>query len=289
MNSYKILTDATVDLPYDFAKEQNLEIIPMEFTIDCQSFTFGGSDSIKSEDFFALMRQGKIAHTSQINPIVYKKYFSKYLKEGIDIIYICFSSGLSGTLENAKAAAAELQKQYPERKIYCVDSLCASAGEGFLAYGAAEQFRQGKGIDEVRHWLESYKLKVAHWFTVEDLEHLHRGGRVSKATAIVGGALQIKPVMNMDDCGRLISMEKLRGRAHSIQALAQKYAQSRDDTMSEVVFIAHGDCATEAEFLRSLVLSACPKAQVHIFPMGPIIGAHTGAGVISLYFWAKER
>ena len=290
MTKYQIITDATIDLSGEFVKENGIAVIPMNVTIDEKEYSYIFEDGqITSETFFNLIKEGKQARTSQINQKTYSDFFEEYLKKDIDILYICFSSGLSGTLQTANIAITDLKEKYPNRNILCVDSLCASAGEGLLVYSAAQKQKQGMDIHELYSWVEQNKLKVIHWFTVEDLAHLHRGGRISAATAIVGGALQIKPIMHVNDTGHLENVDKVRGRGHSLMALLDKMKDEYDPNGDDTVFICHGDCFDEAKGLAEAVKAEFCQADVKIFHMGPIIGTHTGAGVMAIFFWGSER
>lgn len=289
MSGYKIITDATVDLTPEWAGQIGVDIIPMECELDGAPYTFGPGGNISGEAFFAGMRAGKTGSTSQINPTVYEAHFSKYLSQGLDILYLCFSSGLSGTIQAARLCMDELREHYPDRKLICIDSLSASNGEGFLVTAAAEQQAAGLTLEQLAGWVEQNKLHVAHWFTVEDLHHLHRGGRISAATAIMGSALQIKPVMHCDNEGRLTNTAKARGRKKSLLALIDHMDTSWTPERGRKVFICHGDCLEDARFMEGVVRERHPDAEITIFHMGPIIGAHCGPGVIALFFWGTER
>lgn len=211
------------------------------------------------------------------------------LKEGKDILNLAFSSGLSSTYSASAVAAQELSAEYPERKIYTVDTLCASLGQGMLVYLAARKKQEGASIEEVRDFVEDTKLKQCHWFTVDDLMHLKRGGRVSGATALVGTMLKIKPVMHVDDEGRLINMEKARGRKASLNALVEKMAESALNPSEQEIFISHGDCLDDAEYVAERVKERLGVKAVYINHVGPVIGAHSGPGTIALFFLGNRR
>ena len=289
MSDYQILTDATVDLTDSWAAKIGVDVIPMDVDLDGAPYTFGPGGNLSAEEFFAAMRQGKTATTSQINPAVYEAHFEKYLSQGKDILYLCFSSGLSGTIQAANICMEGLREKYPERKLVCIDTLSASNGEGFLVTAAAGRQAEGMEFEALVQWVEEHKLKVAHWFTVEDLGHLRRGGRISAATAIVGSALQIKPVMHCDDEGHLTNTGKARGRKKSLLAMIEHMDASWTPELGKQAFICHGDCLDDAKFMKQVILERHPDAEITIFHMGPIIGAHCGPGVIALFFWGTER
>lgn len=288
--AYQIITDATSDLPAELAAQSGVEVIPMSLELDGKTVVYvpGGGD-VTPEDFYATLRAKKRAHTSQINPQVYEQSFERYLREGKDVIYICFSSGISATLQAARLAAQELEDKYPGRAVRCVDSLCASVGEGFLVLAAAEAREEGLSFQALCHWLEEHRGKVVHWFTVDDLDTLHRGGRVSAAAAVMGGALQIKPVLHVDDGGYLVPVEKVRGRRRSLMAMAERMDATWTPEAGRRVLIGHGDAPEDAAVLAARVKEAHPEAEVSLWPIGPVIGAHTGPGVVALFFWGAAR
>ena len=290
MNPYKIVTDATVDMSAELEKELDIHILPMEVEVDGQPFTFSPREgNLSSQAFFKALREGKKASTSQINPVVYRECFETYLSQGMDILYICFSSGLSSTIQSAKIAMEEMAEAYPDRKILCVDSLCASAGEGLFVYTAAKKKQAGMEFLELYQWLEDNKLHLCHWFTVDDLQHLRRGGRVSATTAIVGTALQIKPVLHVDNEGHLINMAKVRGRKKSLSALADHLKETWTPEVDDAIFISQGDCPEDAAYVADCIRRFAPDAEITVFDMGPIIGAHAGPGVVALFFWGNSR
>ena len=289
MSDYQIITDATADLSAEWADRIGVAVIPMDVELDGSPYLFGPGGDITGSEFFTAMRQGKLGSTSQISPARYEAAFERYLSQGLDILYICFSSGLSGTIQAARICMDELRERYPERKLLCVDSLSASAGEGFLVTGAAEQKQAGLDIEALAAWVEANRLHVCHWFTVEDLKFLHRGGRVSAATAVVGSALQIKPVMHCDKEGHLTTTGKVRGRQPSLLALLDHADQSWPPGRGRKVFICHGDCLADAQFMAQEFQRRRPEAEITLFHMGPIIGAHCGPGVIAIFTWGTQR
>ncbi|MBQ4054655.1 MAG: DegV family protein [Clostridia bacterium] len=292
MKDYKIITDVTCDLSKELYEEMGVEVIPMELTVD-EKDTYLHDPSyseLSFEDFYGRLRTGSMAKTAQVTYDGACRVFEKYLSEGTDVLYLAFSSGLSGTYSTASIAASDLAAKYPDSKIYVVDTLAASAGEGMTVWMAARKKADGMGIDELREWVEDYKLHQAHWFTVLDLNFLKRGGRVSPATALVGTALGIKPVLHCDDDGHLINMAKAVGRKKSIIALADKIGESGKEDENETVFIGHGDCYDDAKFLADNILSRYPFVKnVRIERIGPVIGAHSGPGTLALFFVADRR
>jgi DegV family protein with EDD domain len=287
---YQIITDATADLTEEYLRELGVDMIPMELDLDGQPFTFlPGRGNITPEEFYDALHQGRWGRTSQINPAVYESYFESYLSQGIDLIYLCFSSGLSGTVQTARVCMEQLAEKYPQRKLLCIDSLCASVGEGFLVAAAAQRQKMGMGLCDLGRWLEENRLKVCHWFTVDDLQHLRRGGRVSSATAIMGTALQIKPVMHVDNEGHLINVSKVQGRKKALAALVQRMTASWTPELGRTVLIGQGGCPEDGQYVADLVKKAHPNAEVSVLPIGPVIGAHTGPGVVRTLFRGSQR
>ena len=228
--------------------------------------------------------------TSQINVETFREVAGKMARDGFDVLYVGFSSGLSGTFNSARIAFEDLSAEYPEHKFLAVDSLCASMGEGLLVYHAAQQQKAGRSIEETARWLEENKLHLAHWFTVDDLMFLFRGGRVSKTSAWAGTLLNIKPVMHVDDEGHLIPLEKVRGRKKSLKALVDHMEATAIQPVSEqTVFITHGDCREDAEYVADLVRERFGVRDVVINYVDPVIGAHSGPGTMALFFLASER
>ncbi|MBQ9903039.1 MAG: DegV family protein [Clostridia bacterium] len=287
---YVILTDSTTDISQDIADELGVKIWPMQFELDGLTYrNFPDEREMKSEEFYNTMRNGKMPKTSQINVADFCEYFSEHLDKGLDILYICFSSGLSGTYNNSLLAIEELKEKYPDRRIVSVDSLAASTGEGLLVYLAGQHKKQGMGLEELAKWVEDNRLHLCHWFTVDDLHHLKRGGRVSAATAIVGSALNIKPVLHVDDEGHLINMSKVRGRKASINAMVDQMVETYTNQY-DTVMIGQGDCRDDAEYLAGEVKKRVKGVKkVVICNIGPVIGAHAGPGVLALFFYGDHR
>ena len=289
MSEYVILTDSGCDLTDALAKELELTVLPLSVTVNGKEYhNYLDEREISHKDFYALLREGNTGKTSAINLDTFKDAMEAILKEGKDVLYLGFSSGLSGTYQVGALAADELSEKYPDRKILTVDTLCASLGQGLLVYYAVMQKRAGKSIEEVRQYVLENRLHLAHWFTVDDLNHLKRGGRVSATTAMVGTLLSIKPVLHVDDEGHLISMEKARGRKASIKRLAEKVQEDMLE-MDQPIFISHGDCAEEAEQLADLLRGKPHIGDITIGYVGPVIGAHAGAGVLAIFYLGKNR
>ena len=287
---YVILTDSTTDISQEIADEIDVKVWPMQFELDGLTYrNFPDEREMKSDEFYDIMRKGKMPKTSQINVVDFCEYFSDYLDKGLDVLYICFSSGLSGTYNNSLIAIEELKGRYPDRKIISVDSLAASMGEGLLVYLAAQQKKKGMGLEELAKWVEDNRLHLCHWFTVDDLHHLKRGGRVSAATAIVGSALNIKPVLHVDDEGHLINMSKVRGRKASLNAMVDQMVETYTDQF-DTVMICQGGCHDDAEYLAGEVKKRVKGVKKLIMGnIGPVIGAHAGPGVLALFFYGDHR
>ena len=288
MNAYTIITDSGCDL----SKEKLAALRVKEL---CLTFRFNDSDTeYKSGDmpiaaFYQQMRDGRVAKTSAVNYEEFREAFEEELKAGRDVLYIGFSSGLSSTSESAQVAAKELAEEYPDRKVIAIDTLCASAGEGMLVYLAAKMQAEGATVDETAAFIRERYMKMCHWFTVDDLVYLKRGGRVSAAVALAGAVLGIKPVMHVDDEGHLINMSKARGRKAAIKALAQKYVELLEDQEQKMYFISHSDCMEDALLLEELISQHNGQKADLITDVGPVIGAHSGPGTLALFFFGKER
>lgn len=287
---YRIVTDSTTDLTQKMIDELELTVISLRFTIDGKTYRDKPDQSeMPTKTFYAKLRDGKMSTTSQVNAEEFTSVFEPILEGGEDVLYIGFSSGLSGTLQSACIARDELREKYPARKIYVFDSLCASMGEGLLVYHAATMKRAGTDIDSLYKWLGENVLKLCHWFTVGDLNHLKRGGRVSTTAALVGTMLGIKPVLHVDDEGHLIPVSKVRGRRQSLDALVQKMAETAVQPEEQTVFISHGDCLEDAEYVADRVREKFGVKNIQINYVGPVIGAHSGPGTVALFFIGTQR
>ncbi len=286
---YHIITDSAIDMQAPWVEaQQNFAVVPLAYMLDGQAYTPDGSDA-EAKRIYALLREGKNITTSQVPPGLWADAFRAVLAKGEDVLAIAFSSGLSGTCASAMAAADEVRSEYPDRKIRVVDSLCASAGEGLLVHYAIKNREQGMSIEENAAWVERNVQNVLHWFTVNDLMHLYRGGRVSAASAYIGTLAHIKPIMYMDATGKLALWEKAAGRKRSIHVLADKVRQHIVNPEGQIILISHGDCAEEAQPLADAIQAALPVAEVRLSYVGSVIGAHTGPGVIAVFCLGNGR
>ncbi len=290
MSDFKIITDSTSDLPSGLVEELELHVIPMLFTVDGKDYLNTPDErQLYSHDFYEMLRAGKTSTTTQINIEVFKEEMRPYLEKGLDVLYLGFSSGLSSTFNSARLAAAELTEDFPDRKIIIVDTLAASMGEGLLVYHAAMKKKQGMSLEETAAFVEENKLHLAHWFTVDDLNHLKRGGRVSGAAALIGTMLNIKPVLHVDDEGHLIPVDKVRGRRNSLAELVSHMEKTALSPGEQTVFISHGDAPEDAQYVEKLVRERFGVKTVYINPIGPVIGTHSGPGTVALFFLASKR
>ena len=290
MGEYVILTDSSADLTAELVAELGVEVIPLSFTMEDKTyFNYPDNRDIDPADFYARLRGGAMATTAAVNVADYTEAIEPILKEGKDVLVLAFSSGLSATYQSSVIAVNELKEKFPERKIFTVDTLCASLGQGLLVYLAAKKQQAGASIEEVRDWAEENKLHLCHWFTVDDLHFLKRGGRISAATAVLGSMLHIKPVLHVDDEGHLINMGKARGRGASLTALVDHMEETAIDPASQVVFISHGDCLADAEKVAGDVKKRLGVKEVVINHVGPVIGAHSGPGTLALFFLGSRR
>ena len=287
MSQYHIITDSGCDLNKTMIEELNITVVPLYVNFRQQSMEDSVDEGIA--ELYAGLRAGEAATTSAINPDRWAKAMEPVLERGDDVLVITFSSGLSTTYQSAVIAANELQEQYPQRKIRVVDSLCASLGQGLLVWYACQKRSAGMDIEQLVSWLEESKPRLAHWFTVDDLMYLKRGGRVSAATALVGTMLQIKPVLHVDDEGHMINVSKARGRKAAIAALAKQMEITGLPGENETIFISHGDCREAAETLAAMLKERCGVKNVVIGYVGAVIGSHAGPGTLALFFLGKHR
>ena len=290
MGEYVILTDSSADLTAELVAELGVEVIPLSFTMEDKTyFNYPDNRDIDPADFYARLRGGAMATTAAVNVADYTEAIEPILKEGKDVLVLAFSSGLSATCHSAQIAAGELMEQYPDRKVYVVDTLCASLGQGLLVWYAANLKKQGKTMEVVRDWTEEHKLNLCHWFTVDDLHFLKRGGRISAATAVLGTMLSIKPVMHVDNEGHLIKVGTARGRNASLKALVDHMEQTVLDLKGQSIFISHGDCLADAQKVADDVKARFGVESIIINYVGPVIGAHSGPGTVALFFMGSER
>ena len=290
MSDYIIITDSSCDLPDSIVKELELEVLPLSFIMDGKTYrNWPDNREMSPGEFYGKQREGLMATTNAVNVGEASDALEAVLKQGKDALVLAFSSGLSTTCNSFQIAAGDLAGQYPGRKIYVVDTLCASLGQGMFVYQAGRLRQEGKSIEEVRDWAEQTKLRQCHWFTVNDLFFLKKGGRVSAATAVVGTMLQIKPVLHVDDEGHLINVAKARGRKASLTALVDKVGELADDPASQTMFISNSDCAQDAQFVADEIKKRYGTKEIIINSIGPVIGAHTGPGCVALFFMGKHR
>ena len=287
---FVITTDTTCDLPSSWLKEEEIIQLPLGYTIDGETYLGTDASEEMVKDFYERMRHGSMPITMQVSPEQARERFEPFLQEGQDILHLAFSSGLSGSCGSSLIAARELSELYPERRILVVDTLAASMGEGLLVWYAAGMRRQGASLDETAFWLEENRLHLCHDFTVDDLNHLYRGGRVSRMTALVGSALGIKPVLHVDNEGRLVPVGKVRGRRQSLVALVDNMERKMGSwDNSRMVMISHGDSLEDALFVQSEVTRRFGLENFMINPVGPTIGAHSGPGTIALFYLGDLR
>lgn len=287
MREFVVSVNSTVDLPKEWLDKRNVQVIPLKYTIDGETYT--DMQGLTGKEFFAKLREGHMSVTSQVNPEEAKETLEPFLKEGKDILHLGFSSGLSGTFNSMRIAGEELAEEYPEAKIIIIDTLCACLGEGLLLYKVLELKEEGKNIDEISQWVEENKLHICHNVTVDDLNHLHRGGRVSKATAIVGTMVQIKPIIHVDNEGKLQVIAKERGRKKSLNKIVDMAVTQSKGWNNEIIMITHGDCIEDAEYVAGLAKEKLGAKEVLINNIGTVIGSHTGPGVVAIFFMGNER
>ena len=284
--SFKIITDSCCDLPAEMIAQLDLGIAFLSLEMDGRAYAEG---EMTPKALYDHLRNGKLPKTAAVNPEGWAKVIRPALEGGQDVLVLTFSSALSATHQSAVIAAEELGEAFPDRKILVVDTLCAAIGQGLLVHTAAKLRDEGKSLDETYRWVEEHKLNVCHWVTVEDLMHLKRGGRVSAATAVVGTMLNIKPIIRVDDSGRLESIGKCRGRKAALNHLLDRMAESFEPGLCDTVFVGHGDCPEDAAYLAEKIRERFGVKQVHINYIGAVIGSHTGPGVAVIFFYGKKR
>ncbi len=284
--NFKIITDSASDLSAEMIAELDLGVAPLSVELDGRSYAEGEMTPV---ELYNHLRNGKLPKTSAVNPDGWTAVMRPALEDGRDVLALVFSSGLSATYQSAVIAAEELRDEFPQRKLIVVDTLCAAVGLGLLVHTAAKLRSQGKTIDETVAWVEAHKLNVCHWVTVEDLMHLKRGGRVSAATAVVGTMLNIKPIIRVDNNGKLETTAKCRGRKAALNHLLDRMAETFAPEIDDTVFIGHGDCAADAEYLANAVRERFGVKNVYINYIGAVVGTHTGPGVATIFFYGKNR
>ena len=288
MEDYVIFTDSCCDVSPELLAKWGVPYANMTFSFDGEDKEYIGTD-ISNHDFYDRMRQGAHARTAAINADTFARAFTPILEEGKDILYVAFSSGLSTTVNSAHMAAEELKEQHPDRKIVIVDTLAASAGGGLMVYMAVAKKNEGATIEETAAYMESLVPQHCIWFTVDDLEYLKRGGRVSPLVAFAGGVLGIKPILQMDEEGHLVKVSTARGRKKAIEALAEKYAELSYEEKNTPIFISHAEAENDAKQLADILKQRHGVEVTLITEIGPVIGSHAGPGTIALFFIGKHR
>ena len=290
MRDFVLMTDSSCDLPAKMADELGLTVLPLSFTMGGKTYVnYLDGREMSSARFYERLRDDASVVTAGVNFEAALEAMEKVLKEGKDILCLAFSSALSCTYSSFLSASQELREKYKDNKIYVVDTLSASLGQGLLVDLTAQEKKKGKTIDEVRDFAESTRLHLCHWFTVDDLNHLRKGGRISAATAMIGSILSIKPIMHMDDQGCLVAVSKTQGRKRSIRALLEHMTDTAIEPQKQTVFISHGDCLEDANFLADRIRETLGVKDIMISPVGPVIGAHSGPATLALFFLGTAR
>jgi len=290
MSDFVILTDSSADLSGEIVQQQKIQVLPLTVTIGGQDYRdWPDHRELDPHQFYDRLRKGEVATTAGVNVASYIEALEPLLQSGKDVLILAFSSALSTTYNSSRLAVEELREKYPERKLYTVDTLCASLGQGLLVWYAAKARERGGTIEEVRDWVEDRKLNLCHQFTVDDLHFLKRGGRISAATALVGSVLQVKPVLHVDNEGHLVNIGKVRGRQAALKALVDRMEATAIDSGSLTVFISHGDCLEDAQTVAGMVKKRFGVQEVYINYVGPVIGAHSGPGTVALFYIGTNR
>ena len=290
MSDFVILTDSSADLGAELVRELDVQVLPLGFVLDDHTYyNYPDNREMDPHLFYERLRKGDGATTNAVNVAQYTEALEPMLQAGRDVLILAFSSGLSTTYNSSRLAVEEMSAKYPERKLYTVDTLCASLGQGLLVWYAAQARARGDSIEEVRDWIEERKLNLCHQFTVDDLYFLKRGGRISAATAVVGSMLHIKPVLHVDDEGHLVSIGKVRGRQAALKALVDRMEETAIDSGSLTVFISHGDCLEDAQTVADMVKKRFGVQEIYINYVGPVIGAHSGPGTVALFYVGTNR
>ncbi len=287
MAEYKIITDASTDLPRKYCLDNKIEVL--EYNVTLGDRVFDRAEQISIEDFYSEMRAGTDSKTAQVSMEQVENCIKRNFEQGTDVILFMLSSGLSGSYSTASFVANEIAEQYPERKAFVVDTLCASLGEGFLVMEAVKKATEGYSIEELFNWAEQAKHNVVHLFTVDDLMFLHRGGRVSKTAAIAGSLLGIKPALHVDTEGKLINIAKVRGRKAALLDLVNRMEKQVGSFENSYVAISHGDCLEDAEFVAAEIKKRFGIKKTVINYIGPVIGSHSGPGTVALFFYGEVR
>ena len=287
MREFVITVNSTVDLPKEWLEERHIPVMPLKYTIDGQ--TYPDMSGLTAKEFFQKLREGKTSVTSQINPDEAREMLEPIVREGKDILHLAFSSGLSGTYNSMRIAAEELSEEYPDAKIVVIDTLCACMGEGLLLHKALQLKEQGKTLDEIAAWIEENKLHICHNVTVDDLNHLHRGGRISRTAAVLGTLVQVKPIIHVDNDGKLQVIGKERGRRKSLNKIVDMAVEQAQGWENDLVMITHGDCLEDARYVEKRVKEKMGVENVLINNIGTVIGSHTGPGVVAVFCMGNKR
>lgn len=290
MKNYVIVTDSTSDLPVNIIEEYGIIVAPLGFGFETDNYlNYPDHRQLSIKDFYARLKNGERSTTTLVNAKTFEEYIEPIMQEGNDVLYLGFSSPLSGTYGSSLTARDELLEKYTDARMECIDTLSASMGEGLLVYYAAKMKQEGKSLDEVKQWVLDTRLHLCHWFTVDDLNHLKRGGRINAMTATIGTALGVKPILHVDNEGHLVPDSNVRGRKKSIHALLEHMEATCIDPEKHSVFISHADCLEDAEYLGNLIKEKLHVKEVLINHIGPVIGSHTGQGALALFFFGRER
>lgn len=290
MRNYVIVTDSTSDLPVNIIKEYDITVVPLGFGFESENYlNYPDHRQLSIQKFYERVKNGERSTTTLVNAKTFEEYLDPIFQENNDVLYLGFSSPLSGTYGSSLTARDELLEKYKEARMECIDTLSASMGEGLLVYYAAKMKQEGKSLDEVKQWILNNRLNLCHWFTVDDLNHLKRGGRVSAVAATIGTALGVKPILHVDNEGHLVPVSNVRGRKKSIHALLEHMEATSIRPEDNSVFISHADCLEDAEYLGNLVKDKLQVKEVIINNIGPVIGSHTGQGALALFFFGNER
>lgn len=284
-----IITDSCCDLPIEFVKENSIEIMSLVVNIKGEYIIDDLGQTIENKEFYNILREGEITSTACVSTFDYIEVFKKYVEKGESVIYIAFSESLSGCVNSARIARDTVLEEYKDADIIIIDSKSASLGLGLIVHYAYDLLRRGYNKEQIIKWIEENKLKVNQFFTVDDLNHLMRGGRLSKSSAIVGSILQVKPLLSVNKEGKLMNISKVKGRKKSIKSLAEIVREKIIDSENQTIFISHGDCIEDAETLKSLILEENKVKEIIINPVGPVIGSHSGPGTLGVFFIGEER
>lgn len=286
---FQIITDSGCDQPKEYFQQNNVECLRLGFVMDGVEYYGEAGQDISLQDFYARLRSGKLPTTYQITPEVAREHIEPFLKKGSDVLVLAFSSGLSGTANSYVIAQKELLEEYPERQVLVVDTLCASLGQGLLLHYAVQKADSGASIEETYEYIEALKLKIDHQFTVDDLFHLKRGGRVSSTAAVLGSMLNVKPILHVSNEGKLTPTGKVMGRKKALKRLVENMVELADITPEDPVYISHADCIDDVMLLKEMVKKCFPENKIVVECIGPVIGCHSGCGTIALFFKAKRR